>query len=209
LVFATRNAGKLREARELLAALPIRLRGLADLPVLELPPEGADYGANAAAKALAAARASGRLALGDDSGLEVDALGGAPGASSARFGGPGADDTRRNGLLLAALAGVPAARRGARFVCVVALATPEGEVETARGSCAGRILEAPRGVGGFGYDPVFEVAQLGRAMAELAPAEKHGVSHRGRAFRALEPVLRGRLGGRLESRPASGARSEP
>jgi len=178
--------------RALLAALPVRVAGLEELPALELPDEGDDYAANAVAKARAAARASGRLALGDDSGIEVDALGGAPGVRSARFG---SDDGDRNRRLLAALRGVAPERRGARFVCVAALVTPEGDFATAQGACAGRVLEAPRGAGGFGYDPIFEPLEAaGRSMAELPPAVKDRLSHRGRAFRALLPALEARLG---------------
>jgi XTP/dITP diphosphohydrolase len=194
-VVATHNAGKLREVRAILGALPARLVGLAEHGGVDLPAEAEDYLANAVAKARAAARASGAIALGDDSGLEVDALGGAPGPLSARFGGPGLDDAARNRALLDALAGVPCAQRRARFVCVAALATPAGDVHTARGECEGFVLEAPRGTGGFGYDPVFEVEGQGRSMAELTPEEKHRVSHRGRAFRALADALRARLAG--------------
>ena len=189
LVFATRSPGKLREVRALLAALPVHVLGLDDLAHLELPEEGDDYAANAVAKARAAASASRRPALGDDSGLEVAALAGAPGVRSARYG---ASEAARNQRLLEALAGVPAARRGARFVCVAALATPGGDVAIARGECAGRILEAPRGAGGFGYDPLFEPLEdsaRGRSLAELPAAEKERLSHRGRAFRALLPAI--------------------
>lgn len=203
VVLATSNPGKLREVGEILAALPMRLVGLTGLAGVALPAEGDDYTANAVGKALAAARASGHLALGDDSGLEVDALGGAPGPRSARFGGPGLGDAARNRLLLSALVGVPSPRRGARFVCVAALATAEGEVETACGACTGRILEAPRGIGGFGYDPIFEVEARGRSMAELEPREKHEASHRGRAFRAIAGALRARLPGAGASGRAS------
>lgn len=194
MVVATANAGKLREFRAILAELPVALRGLADFPGVALPEEGEDYVENAVAKARAAARGSGRPALADDSGLEVAALGGAPGPRSARYGGPGLDDAGRCRRLLEALAGAGSADRSARFVCVAALATPEGEVVTARGECRGRILEAPRGAGGFGYDPVFEVEGRGRAMAELAPGEKNRLSHRARALRALEPRIRAAAG---------------
>jgi XTP/dITP diphosphohydrolase len=193
VVLATANLGKLREVGEILADLPLRLVGLDAVPGVTLPEEGDDYAANAAAKALAAARALGGLPHGDDSGLEVEVLGGAPGPRSARFGGPGLDDAGRNRALLEALRGVPRARRGARFVCVAALATPSGEVVTARGVCAGRILEAARGAFGFGYDPLFELEPGGCSMAELPPAEKHRISHRGLAFRALAPALRARV----------------
>jgi XTP/dITP diphosphohydrolase len=194
VVLATGNPGKLREVRALLAALPIELVGLAEIGAVVLPEEGDDYAANAAAKALAAARASGLLALGDDSGLEVDALGGAPGPRSARYGGPGLDDAGRARALLAALAGVPPERRAARFVCVAALAAPDGVIATTRGECPGWITEAPRGAAGFGYDPVFARTPGGLTLAELPDEEKGRISHRGKAFRALAPALRARVG---------------
>ncbi len=189
LVVASANPGKLRELRELLGGLDLALRPLSDFPGLVLPPEGDDYAVNAGAKARAAARGSGRAALGDDSGLEVEALGGAPGPRSARFGGAGLGDAGRNAALLAALRGVPPAARRARFVCVVALSTPNGDVRLERGECRGRVLDAPRGSGGFGYDPIFEVEGLGRSMAELDAAEKNRLSHRARALAALRPAL--------------------
>jgi len=188
LVVATSNPGKLRELRAILGDLPLVLRGLDEVPDVAFPEEGDDYAANAAAKARAAAAATGLPALADDSGLEVDALGGEPGPRSARFGGPGLGDAERAGALLAAVAarGGP---RGARFVCVAALATPDGAVTAARGECPGRLLTAPRGEGGFGYDPVFEVAP-GVSMAELPEEEKNRISHRARALAALSEALR-------------------
>ena len=186
VVLATRNAGKLREVAAILADLPIEIVALP--AAVALPPEGDAYEPNAIAKALAAARATGGAALGDDSGIEVDALGGAPGPHSARWGGDALDDAGRNAKLLAALADVPDAQRSARYVCVAALATPDSVVATARGVCEGAILRAPRGAGGFGYDPVFGLGA--RSAAELAPAEKDAISHRGRAFRALADRLR-------------------
>ena len=185
VVVATSNPGKLREIRAILAERPISLSGLDAFPELRLPDEGEDYAENAAVKARTVARSTGRPALGDDSGLDVAGLGGAPGPRSARFGGPGLDDAARVAALLQAMAGLESEQRQARFVCVAALATPEGELVTARGECAGRILDAPRGQSGFGYDPVFEVAGLGKAMAELPAAHKNRISHRARAFRAL------------------------
>jgi len=185
LVVATGNPGKLREIRAILAELPVTLSGLAEHPGVALPEEGDDYARNAAVKAEAVARATGLAAVADDSGLEVDALGGAPGPRSARYGGPGLDDAGRVARLLSALDGRSGDARGARFVCVAALARPGEETRTARGECAGRILEAPRGAGGFGYDPIFEVGAGGRAMAELLEDEKNRISHRARAFRAL------------------------
>lgn len=188
-VVATGNAGKLAEMRALLAELPVAIRGLAEYPGIVLPPEGEDYTANAVAKARAASRQAGLPALGDDSGLEVDALGGRPGVHSARYGGAGLDDRGRVALLLRELQGVPLSRRTARFVCVVALVTPEGATLTARGSCEGRILEAPRGAGGFGYDPVFAPEGRAASMAELGAEEKNALSHRGRAVSALRVLL--------------------
>ena len=189
VVFATRNAGKAREVAAILADLDLRVAPLDD--GVALPEEGDEYAANAIAKALAAARATGCVALGDDSGLEVDALGGAPGPFSARYGGAGLDDAGRVAALLRALEAVPDPERGARFVCVAAVATPLGDVATARGVCVGRLLRAPRGAGGFGYDPIFAVGE--RTLAELPAAAKDALSHRGRAFRALAPALRARL----------------
>lgn len=188
-IVATQNAGKLAEMRALLADLPLSLRSLADVPDVVFPAEGDDYAANALAKARAVALATGLPALGDDSGLEVDALGGGPGVRSARYGGPGLSDAERVGLLLRDLAGVPAAQRKARFVCVVALATPAGGSMTARGVCEGRILEAPRGEAGFGYDPVFAPRGLQQSMAELPARAKNARSHRGRAVAALRSKL--------------------
>jgi XTP/dITP diphosphohydrolase len=160
------------------------------LPAVALPPEGeSSYADNALAKARAAARAAGLLALADDSGLEVDALGGAPGVRSARYGGPGLDDAGRCRALLAALAGVPESRRTARFRCAVALAEPGGREAVVEGAAEGIILTAPRGRGGFGYDPVFLYPPLGATFAEIPEAEKHAVSHRGRAVARARAVL--------------------
>ncbi len=193
-VLATSNPGKLREIREILRHLPLAIRPLSDFPGVILPEEGANYQENAIAKAKAAAHFSDRVALADESGLEVSGLGGAPGPLSARFGGPGLDDAGRVGALLDALANCSGEQRRARFVCVAALATPEGELVTARGECAGHILDAPRGRSGFGYDPVFFVEEVGRAMAELPESEKNRISHRASAFGALGGAIRVQFG---------------
>lgn len=185
VVAATSNPGKLREIRSILADLPIAVRSLDEFPRVALPEEGDDYAENAAAKARSVAIALGRFALADDSGLEVDGLGGAPGPRSARYGGPDLDDAGRSARLLEAMAALQGPARRARFVCVAALAAPDGEVRTARGECLGRVLRAARGRSGFGYDPVFELDESGRAMAELSEAEKNRVSHRARALGAL------------------------
>jgi XTP/dITP diphosphohydrolase len=189
LLLATANRGKLRELEALLAPYALALRSLAELPGIELPPEGDDYARNASAKALVAARASDCAALGDDSGIELAALGGAPGPLSARFGGAGLDDAGRSQRLLDALARSGSPDRSARFVCVAAFATPAGEVTLARGECRGTILPAARGGAGFGYDPVFRPEGYDLSMAELPFELKNRISHRGRAIQALAPVL--------------------
>jgi XTP/dITP diphosphohydrolase len=145
---------------------------------------------NALGKARAAARLSGAVALADDSGLEVDALGGRPGVSSARYGGAGLSDADRCAALLAELSAVASERRTARFRCVVALVSSDGSEEVVEGVVEGRITDAPRGAGGFGYDPVFCYPPLGRTFAELDPALKNGVSHRGKALALAREVLK-------------------
>ncbi len=194
VVLATSNPGKLLEFRALLGDLALSLRALEAFPEVRLPEEGFDYARNAEDKARAIARATGRPALADDSGLEVEALGGAPGARSARYGGSDLDDAGRVALLLRELAATGDVPRRARFVCVAALALPDGPVVTSRGECAGRILEDPRGRGGFGYDPVFEPEGRDRSMAELPPAEKNRLSHRARALAGLRDAFREHLG---------------
>jgi XTP/dITP diphosphohydrolase len=190
LVVATLNRAKGRELLELLGDVPWSVRLLADVPGATLPEEtGTTYRENALIKARAAARATGTLALGDDSGLEVDALGGEPGLYTARFGGPGLDDAGRYTLLLERLRGVPPPRRTARFRCVLALVDPAGREDVVEGTVDGIVAEAPRGRGGFGYDPVFFYPPLGRTFGELTSAEKHRVDHRGAAVRAARALL--------------------
>lgn len=186
---ATQNAGKFREVRELLAELPATLVELRPAWTEALPEEGDDYEANALAKARAVALRSGRIAVADDSGLEVAALGGRPGPHSARYGGPGLDDAGRVVKLLDELSAVPVAQRGARFVCWAAAVHPAGRTAIACGVCEGRILTRPTGDAGFGYDPVFQAVGIEGSMAELSGAEKQRLSHRGHAFRALRPTL--------------------
>ncbi len=189
LIVATGNAGKLREFVEILDLPGGVLGTLADVPDVVLPDEGAEYEPNAIAKARAVADQAGLPAIADDSGLEVDALGGAPGPLSARYGGEGLDDGGRAAHLLAEIAEHPGAARTARFVCIAALATPGGETKTATGICEGEILEAPTGAGGFGYDPVFRPAGHDVSMAELPAAEKNEISHRGRALADLRASI--------------------
>lgn len=191
LVLATNNPGKVREFRRLLTGAPFDVRTPAELG-LSLQPEEphGTYAENATEKALAFARAAGCIALADDSGIEVDALGGRPGVHSARYGGPGLDDADRTNLLLRELAGVPPERRTARYRAVVAVATPTGEVHLFEGVQEGRIGDAWRGERGFGYDPIF-VNSDGRTNAELGDEEKDAISHRGIAVRAAAAFLAG------------------
>jgi XTP/dITP diphosphohydrolase len=195
LVLATMNRAKARELIALLGEVPFDLRVLAEYPGAVAPDETeTTYRGNALLKARAAARLTGQWALGDDSGLEVDALGGAPGLHSARYGGPGLDDAGRCARLLDALSHVPDERRTARFRCVIAIVDPAGREAVVDGVAEGVILRAPRGAGGFGYDPLFYYPPLGRTFAELGEAEKSDVSHRGRAAAAARRLL-GRAGG--------------
>jgi XTP/dITP diphosphohydrolase len=205
LLLASANQGKLRELRTILAGLPVDLVGLAEAGLGD-PPEieetGDTFLENALLKAQAYAAWSGLAAVADDSGLEVDALGGAPGVRSARYAGPGAGDQANLDKLLAALAGVPPERRTARFRCAAVLVDPSwesgglkaGPPESwaewhAEAAWEGRILEAPRGSGGFGYDPVFLPDGWELTSAEVDQATKDAASHRGQAFRALRPAI--------------------
>ena len=203
LLFATRNPGKLRELRRLLAGLPIRVVSLADLPreLPEVEEDGSTFEANARKKASTLARGAGLHALAEDSGICIDALWGKPGIRSARWseeerpGLAGLErDRANNEKLLFVLRGVLPEHRGVEYRAVVALAEPTGEIlATAEGTCRGMVGTEPRGEGGFGYDPLFlPEAFPGRTMAELTAAEKDAVSHRGRALRALLPALRAR-----------------
>jgi XTP/dITP diphosphohydrolase len=194
LVLATLNRAKGRELVELLGDVPWAITLLADVPGASLPEETATtYRENAFIKARAAAAASGATALADDSGIEVDALDGAPGVYSARWGGGGLDDAGRNAQLLERLRGVPPARRTARYRCVIAIVDPQGRERVAEGTCEGVIAEAPRGSGGFGYDPIFFYPALNATLAEVPAETKHRVSHRGIAARAARALLAGPL----------------
>lgn len=190
-LLASGNAGKAREFSAALAPHGIDLRLALDEGVPPFPPEDGDsYEANALLKAGHAALHGGAIALADDSGLEVDALGGAPGIHSARFGGV-LGEGERIAYLLQQLRRVPDEERTARFVAVLVLATPDGDVHAVRGECRGRILQGPRGDGGHGYDPVFHSDDLGMTFAEAAIDAKQRVSHRGRALSALLAWLEG------------------
>jgi XTP/dITP diphosphohydrolase len=187
LLLASSNPGKIREIRALLPT-DLAVVGLDDLGLPSPEETGATFRENADLKALSAARASGMLALADDSGLEVEALAGAPGVRSARFAGEPPDDARNRKALLTALSGVPEDRRSARFVCAVTIATPDGIVGTSEGVVSGTILDQERGSRGFGYDPLF-VLSNGRTIAELLDEEKNAMSHRSTAIRKILPHL--------------------
>lgn len=190
LVLATGNRVKAREIAALLDGLPCRIVDLGAFPGILMPPEGeTSYTDNALGKVRAVSKATGRLALADDSGIEVDALEGRPGVLSARFGGEALSDEERNGELLRALSGVPADRRGARYRSVIALCDPRGREAFVEGVVEGRLLEAPRGTGGFGYDPLFYYPPLGATFAEISAEAKHAVSHRGQAMARARQVL--------------------
>ncbi len=202
ILVATTNPGKVRELRALLGE-GVEWKSLADFPgVEEVKEDGATFAENARKKALGYARATGLWTLADDSGLVVDALGGAPGVNSARFSGEraqGADrkanDRRNMEKLLSLLEGVPRQKRTARFTCCLCLASPEKVLIETQGLLEGLITEEPAGTGGFGYDPVFLVPQLAKTVAQLGDQEKNAISHRGNAMRKLKPLLQELLEG--------------
>lgn len=190
IVVATGNPGKLAELDRILDGLDVELVPMTDLGLPSPVEDGDTFEANALIKARAASEATGLAALADDSGLEVDALGGAPGVHSARYADDEdaeAGDLANNRKLVRELQGVPEVERTARFVCVAALVAPDGRSWTARGTMEGHVVDEPRGEGGFGYDPHFVSAGDTRTNAELAPDDKDARSHRGAAFRAIRP----------------------
>jgi len=189
LLIGTRNPSKVAELRALLRGLDLELESVADLadPPPDPPEDAPSYAENAVFKALAYARATGLPTIADDSGLEVDALGGAPGVRSRRYFGEDVSSEDRNRMLLGLLDGVT--ERTARFVAVVALARPDGRVETFDGEVRGEIAESPRGEDGFGYDPIFIIAEDGRTMAEVPRDQKNAISHRGLAAAKLRAAL--------------------
>jgi XTP/dITP diphosphohydrolase len=191
LLLATNNKGKVREYKSMLKDLPFELVSQAELGIkTEVDEVGESLEENARLKATTLARESRLLVLADDSGLEVDALGGEPGRLSARYAGEGASDKDRVSYLLTRLKDVPEGKRSARFRCVIAIAQPDGKVELCSGECEGIITLEPRGKEGFGYDPIFYLPGLGKTMAELTLEEKNRVSHRGRAAREAIKLLR-------------------
>ena len=191
LVVATRNEGKLEELRQLLGDLPFELYGLTDFPdVKTIPETGETFIKNASLKAAGYARQTDRLTLADDSGLEVDALGGAPGILSARYAGEGASDAERTARLLAELSMMPAEKRSARFVSALAIANSQGQIlNVSVGTCDGHIDFAPHGSGGFGYDPVFIPSGYDKSFGELKSVIKNQISHRARALSGAREFL--------------------
>ncbi|TDC09819.1 RdgB/HAM1 family non-canonical purine NTP pyrophosphatase [Nonomuraea longispora] len=193
IVLATRNAGKIAELRRILAGFEIV--GLEEFPEIgEVAETGVTFEENALLKAHAVAQGSGLPAVADDSGLCVDVLNGMPGVFSARWSGRHGDDQANLDLLLAQLSDVPADRLSAHFACTAALAVPSGESRAVEGVLPGRLVKTPRGTNGFGYDPILVPDGYDRTTAEMSPDEKDAISHRGRAFRALTPIVRELLG---------------
>lgn len=190
LLLATTNRHKLEEFHAIFTDLPLQLLSLHDIQLdIDVAETGTTFRENAELKARAYARASGLLTLADDSGLEIDALHGAPGVYSARFGGADMSYEERFALLFERLHGVPQKKRTARFRCVIALAEPSGYLQCVDGVIEGLITAPPRGKNGFGYDPIFLVPELGKTTAELTPAEKNRISHRGRAAQQARMLL--------------------
>jgi len=191
ILLATQNQGKVRELRKLLVDEEIDVLSLQDISDWEdVEENGVTFADNAALKAREAARRTGLIALADDSGLEVDALDGAPGVYSARYAGEPKDDERNNDKLLHLLETIPEDKRSARFRCALVMATPFGEEYLTEGVVEGRILTQRRGTDGFGYDPVFYLPEFAQTMAELTLTEKNTLSHRAQAFRQVIPILR-------------------
>jgi XTP/dITP diphosphohydrolase len=190
LLLATKNPGKLKEFAELLIDLDLEWLSLDEMGInVDVEESGETFKENAIIKATSYAKSSGCLTMADDSGLEVDALNGRPGVRTARFGGPHLSPVERYRYLLTLMKKIPEDQRSARFKCVIALAFPGGLVGISHGICEGTIANRPRGSGGFGYDPIFYLPNIGKTMAELTSNEKHGVSHRGLALANIKPIL--------------------
>jgi XTP/dITP diphosphohydrolase len=190
VIIATKNPGKAKEFEHIFASRGIAVKTLLDFPeISDVEETGTTFEENATLKAEAVASALNKMVIGDDSGLMVDALEGRPGIYSARYAGEPKNDLNNTKKVLAELEGVPEENRTARFYCALAVAVPGQETFTVSGTCEGRILEAPRGTNGFGYDPVFYVPEKGVAMAELPSEEKNKISHRANALKQLDEEL--------------------
>jgi XTP/dITP diphosphohydrolase len=190
-IVATRNKGKLREIRDALKGMGLRIYSLSDFPeVPEIEEDGKSFAENALKKARFYAKYFGKLTIADDSGLEVDGLKGLPGIYSARYAGEGASGQENNRKLLRAMQGLPVSKRGARFKCMIAVVSQDGKEAVAEGSCKGTIGFREKGKKGFGYDPLFILPRYGKTMAELSLEEKNKVSHRGKALRKIRRIIR-------------------
>ena len=196
VIIASGNKGKLKEFKVLMADLPVEVKSLADYPEIgDIEEDGASFAENAYIKAKAVYDATGCLCIADDSGLEVDALDGAPGIYSARYAGEEKDDAANNAKLLAALAEVPDEARGAQFHCAIVVIAADGRRFDAEGIVRGQILREARGENGFGYDPLFYVPEFDKTTAELSMDEKNAISHRGRAVRQIVEILKANVFG--------------
>jgi len=194
LIVATKNEGKIKEIKEMLGDLKLQVLSMEEAGInKEVEENGDTFEDNALIKAQEIFKATGEMVMADDSGLEVDYLGGAPGVHSARFAGEGATDQDRNNKLLKMLAGVPFEKRSARFVCAVAVILPDGDSFTVRGTCEGFIAFEPRGSNGFGYDPLFYLPRYDKTFAEISSKEKNLISHRGKAMQLAKLQLRKEL----------------
>ncbi|MBV7506021.1 XTP/dITP diphosphatase [Bacillus sp. sid0103] len=190
VIIATKNPGKAMEFEHIFSSRGITVRTLLDFPEIpEVEETGNTFEENATLKAEAVSKALGKMVIGDDSGLIVDALEGRPGIYSARYAGEPKNDQNNTDKVLSELEGIPEGKRSARFYCALAVAVPGQETITVSGTCEGRILEERRGTNGFGYDPVFYVPEKGLAMAELSAEEKNNISHRANALKKLDAVL--------------------
>ena len=191
VIVATRNKGKVREIREALKGLGLRIYALSDFRgVPEVEEDGKSFTENALKKARFYSKVFGKLTMADDSGLEVDGLKGMPGIYSARYSGEGASSQKNNEKLLQEMEGISLSKRGARFKCIIAMVSPEGREAMAEGACKGRIGFREKGKKGFGYDPLFILPKYGKTMAELSLEEKNKMSHRGKALRKIRKIIK-------------------
>ena len=191
MIVATWNKGKIREIREVLKGLGLRIYALSDFPnVPEIEEDGKSFAENALKKARFYSKHFGKLTIADDSGLEVDSLKGQPGVHSARYAGEGASSREKNQKLLREMKDVPISKRGARFKCIIAVVSPDGREAIAQGECKGRIGFKEKGKKGFGYDPLFILPKYGKTMAELSLEAKNKISHRGKALRKIRKIIK-------------------